>query len=123
MGTLVRFCRLQTKPTHTFPHLSYDEPCVVPFASCRSASRPQMLRLRNGFDGHHVSSQVRHSRVTAVWDDEPVPAVPAPRDQTPALPGHTGQHTTQASLNSIMLLDAIVQSVLHSPERGIAEIS
>ena len=42
---------------------------------------------------------MRHSRVTAVWDDEPVPAVPAPPDQTPARPGHTVQPTTQARVH------------------------
>ena len=43
-----------------------------------------------------IALQVRHSRVTAVWDDEPVPAVPSPLDHTPAVPAQPALHTSQA---------------------------
>jgi len=74
---------------------------IIP--SCGSAHGPRKLWLRAASDGHLMCAQVRHSRVTAVWDDEPVPAVPAPRDQTAARSGQNGQHTTQAHVRASSL--------------------
>jgi len=110
MGTLVRSCRLQTQPAHVFPKSGCDDSSLASRESCGHAYGTQRLWLRDGCNVHHMSSQVRHSRVTAVWDDEPVPAVPAPRDHTPALQGQTGQHTTQARLTASH--QDVMQSVL-----------
>ena len=44
---------------------------------------------------------MRHSRVTAVWDDEPVPAMPLPPDQTPPLGSQPPPQQVQASLETL----------------------
>ena len=70
--------------------------CVAELPQLPAEYANRYLSMLLGSAVKRMGPQVRHSRVTAVWDDEPVPAVPSPMDQTPAPPPRPTQHATQA---------------------------